>query len=454
MTTKTIQSSFGARIAAHVDLKSKAAPYEPQSNPFANHTLEQLSHGTGIMKSADQHPARNMAPHGGVGFELESTRIQGLNEGKVDKSAKRMAAMRTRAAKKAEFDRIAESEVKPDPERMTKAWRVVFPMVPIVTRMANGKKRWAGRFLGSVVDDVAQVVLERMAVLLAKSDKDLDLLIRAADELGAKDRVEPDRAALSEAERKDRKRVAKARRWLMGMANNRVQGTLVDLYLSAENLRWENLDIIATVMASINGVGDDPMMSRFKADRAPAFLGTKFTKPGGIDQALLATAINAAITEKGLDLMVEIMLNPDNRESGGAMRWSKTAERIFLATPGGQGEYLWSLVCKATQHHARPKRARADAARIHVRNQFDWLPGFIVEVVDSFDPHFIGWSSTGRRAVMASDFELFYLPDEPEQRQPLQPALRFTTVEEAVAALIDNINLSDGAEFLSSIANA
>lgn len=72
----------------------------------------------------------------------------------------------------------------------------------------------------------------------------------------------------------------------------------------------------------------------------------------------------------------------------------------------------------------------------HVRNQFEWLPGLIVAAVESFDLRQIGFSpARGRRAILASGFELFYLPEQGTHRYPLQPALRFPSIEEAAMVL-------------------
>lgn len=452
--TKTINNTLGARLAAALDLQARATPYIPEENPLAHKEVPELAGTAGV-------PVLNMAAKtngAGMAQALEESVFTTRQTQRDATVAKRVAQHRARAAKKVEFDRIAALDVTPDPERMTQAWRVVFPLVPIVTAIANEKKRWAARYLGSVVDDVAQVVLERMALVLAKSDKDLLFLMRAADELGAvhKDTNRIPANQLTDDERAERKAMGKARKWLMGMVNNRVQGTLVDLYTESRNLRWDNIDIITTVMASINGVGGDPLLGAHKASRAPGFLGTRFQRPDGIDQGLVAQAINAAITERGLDLMVEILLNEENRENGGsgAVRWTKVAERLFLATPTeiANGRVMWDAVCKATESHARPKRARADAARMHVRNLFEWLPGFIVQVVESFDPQFRYWSNG--KAVLASDFEWYYLPDEPEVRTPFVPKLVYATVEEAAAALTRHIDVLTGADLVGSIANA
>ena len=107
----------------------------------------------------------------------------------------------------------------------------------------------------------------------------------------------------------------------------------------------------------------------------------------------------------------------------------------------------------------RARKARGDAARQFVRNEFAWLPGLIMEVIGSFDPHMIGWSMLGPggrpNAVMASDFELYYLPDQPVVREQYQPVLRFADAGEAAEALIEHLALlTTGADLVKSVSNA
>lgn len=469
------------RLAAALSERGKAKSYKPDTNPLGGHDLSQLLNGVGVAKAADHMPARNMAaaaPNEQLAFDMEAARISGRTEARADRSAKRMAAARARLDRKKQLDDIANAPTVPSAERMERAWLVVGPLVPIVTRIANGKQAWASRFLGSVVEDMAQVTLESMALILAKSDHDLDLLRVAALELaeeGERKGIPGDQ--LTDDERKERRKIAKARKWLMGVVNNRVMGSLVDTYTNERNLRWDNIDLISTVMASVSGVGDDPMTARFKADRAPAFLGTKFQRPGGIDSGLLATAINAAIGERGLDGIVEVMLDEQFRRSDGSVKWKKCAELIFLNTPG-MGEWAWDAVVAATAHHKRPGNSRGDAARTHVRSLFAWLPGFVMAVVDAFDPSVVGWSVSGcgipalnddgnmvlvRRtqrdsrihAVLASDFELFYRGPDAQHRTIGVPALRFDTIEDAKRALAEHLGiLVTGEDLVTSVVHA
>lgn len=439
--------------------------YDPEQNPFANHDLKRMA-SAGMRKSADTVPAVNMAAKDEpmLGTALEEARHTVIAEARADKSAKRMAQHKARAERKVEFDRLADAPVPVSAERMEQAWMVVLPMVPIIMRLANEKARYAARYLGTTTDDVPQMAIEKMALMLAKSDKDLGALEVAADELGhvaeATGKLPGDQS--SKEEKAERKQVKRNRKWLMGVINNRVMGAIVDSYMSERNLRWDNIDIIATVLATINGPGHDPLTSNFKADRAPAFLGTRFQRPGGIDAALLATGINAAITEKGLDPLVEFILDDDHRRVDGAVKWTEHAEDIFKLTPGGNGAWLWDAVVAATTGRRRDgsawpmdraRKARGDAARAHVRNLFEFLPSVIVGLVESFDFKPIGYNSESHRAILTSDFE-WLLPEPDERRKVLAPVLKFGSAEEAAGALVEHLSdLVTGEDLVRSALN-
>lgn len=464
---------------------------DSDERPFSDHTLRQITQGKGILRSADQHPAlpmtvksaplesqitpldlgwaavdpeaaeqaylsqwTNLASH-----NIERGRRAGLNDGKQDKSARRMAVARARAERKKQFDALAASAVKPDPERLGQAWMVVLPMSGIVEKMAASKARWASRYLGTVVEDVPQQVIEAMVLILAKSDQDLAFLAKAARELGDESsrtgRIPGEQ--LSDDERKERRDLAKARKWLMGMANNRVMGALVDAYTSVNNLRWDNIDLIATVMASIAGKGEDPANARFKADRAPSMLGTRYQRPGGVDPELVSAIIAAAITDRRLDALVELLLDEDNRRTDGAFMWTKNAERVFLSTEGGADR--WNLVVRATEHLADPRSARAEAARRYVRHLFEFLPAVMVAAVESFDQEVIRRTmrnGAGIVAHMESEFDYYvYLTGCSTERRPVRPTLDYATPTEAAEAILSVLgDALTGNEIAASIAYA
>lgn len=468
MTSTTTNASV-ERLAAALNAHAKAKVARPDDHPFAEHTLEQMG-SAGLVSMQDKVPALNMAakaPDSPLAYDMEVARFETEQAAKADNSNKRKAAARARAARKMQMDKIAASPERPDPERMQAAWLVVAMMLPTITRAANAKRGWASRYLGDVIDDVVGIVTERMALLIAKSDHDLDVLEVAAREIHdqTKRTNQIPGEQLDKAERRERKRIGKARKWLMQVVNNRVMDTLVDVYCRSHNLRFDNIDILATVMASINGPGSDPMLSTWKASRAPAFLGTRFQAPDGIDANLLAAAINAAITEKGLDRLTEVMLA--NLNTDGSFPWTEMAEDVIMAMPHGDGPWMWDLITRSTQgvnrdgvawDVDRARKAHGEIARRYVRSAFEWMPGLILDVIDSFDPKVIGFSASqpgGARAILASDFELFYRPDEPELRLLLQPTLRFGSPEEAAHALIEHLAiLTTGNDLVRSVAHA
>ena len=105
MNTKTgVADRLAAALKAHERAKTDR---RPEDNPFAEHSLKDMA-SAGLRKGADKIPARDMAVHEGLGREMELARFEVEQEAKADKSAKRMAVMRSRAERKVEFDKIAD----------------------------------------------------------------------------------------------------------------------------------------------------------------------------------------------------------------------------------------------------------------------------------------------------------------------------------------------------------
>lgn len=438
------------RISAAFLERSMHMSDEP--GPLDGRSTLDILHGVGILKAADHRPALSMTPKGG--HRMEAIREAGLEAGRVDRSAKRTAANRARAERKKQFDDLVAAPIEPNKERLAEAWKVVLPLEPIIAKAALSKRAWASRFLGSNADDVPSMVLEACVLVLAKSDKHLPLYIEAAEQLGEQQRESGKMPGeqFSEEENKHRKRLMQARKWLMGLINNRVMGALVDSYTAQRNLRWENIDLITTVMANINGPDDDAFIKRHKADRAPSFQGTRFAGPGRIDANLLATIVNSAITAHRLDPLVELLTDVENLRTDGAFSWAEHAPQVFLLSPEG-GEWMWDLVKQATAHMANPRRARADAARTHVRNLFEWMPGLIVDAVECFDYSPVARVVAHKRvhAVMRSPFEARMCD---EGRHHL-PAITFASHKEAAVMLAEHLGaLVTGEDMVSGIVHA
>ncbi len=471
-------------IAVALDVLAKSKQAKAEDNPLVNNDLRSLIQGRGVRMTSDHRQSLSTLPisapreseikpldkewyaddpegaeadylrqwtDSAANRQMVSRRAGFESDGK-DKSAKRMAVSRARARRKADMDAAANSPVVPNPVRLGKAWHVVVPLVPIIDRITVAKQRWAARYLGSLVDDVPNVVTEKIVLMLAKGDHDLDRLAIAAQELADSGQRIP-MNQVPDDEKAERRRIRQARKWLMSVINNWVMNTLVDLYRSTHNLRAENIDEIATIMASISGVGEDPLVNRHKADRAPAMLGTTFPRPGSTDRTLLSIAIAGAITGRGLDALAELLLDEENRRTDGSFMWADNAERVFRLTP--DGEEVWALVCLATEHVAEPRRARADAARINVRNTFEWLPSLIVEAARCFEyrqREVIYYVDGAQRALVRSEFDDYCATDA---HYLLVPSLTYADVEEAASVIAEILALTfTGEDLVNSIVNA
>lgn len=420
--TKTLDE-ITQRLAVVIDTSRKAKPYVAEENPVGAKTLDDLMAGMGVDQFRDLMPQRNK--DGWMGDEkVNQVIIDGLEARKEKGVRTRQVRSRARAERMAQINAVTEAPQRPDEARMTQAWAIMRPLVPVIARIAKGKAAWAKRYLGTMQDDVSQGAITRYALYLAKSDLDLDVYLRAAGQLADEiDRI-PGNQAVDKDASKQRKREAKARKSLMSLCNHMVMTTLVDLYRDQNNLRWENIDIIETVMASVNGKGDDPAFSNFQVNKPPSMQGSRMPAPGALHPDVLRIAISAAVTDRGLDRMVELFLSSMN--TNGSFPWTANAEQVFLCLPNG--EAAWHAVALATSHHADPAHSRAQAARLYARKQFAWMPWFIGAVIDACTPQRIGYNATTNRAIIASAFEA-------SEVAGLVPTVTFECVRDAAEAL-------------------
>lgn len=420
--TKTIED-IAQRIAVVISTDRKAKPYVAEDNPMGARTLNDLVAGAGILKHADLLPTKNK--DGWMGAEnLNAQVIEGLDARKASRVRQRQVRSRAQAERLAQINAVVEAPEQPDPARMAQAWAILRPLVPVITRIAKGKAAWAKRYLGAVQDDVTQAAMTRFALMLAKGDLDLDLHLTAAGQLAGEVARIPGDQKIDPAMSKQRKREAKARKVLMSLCNHMVMCSLVDMYRDQKNLRWENLDVIETIMASVNGKGDDPAFANFVASKPPVMQGSRMQTPGAIHPDVLRIAISAAITERGLDRLVELMLA--NLNTDGSFRWTANAEQVFLATK--HGEAAWQAVVQATSSHDDPRHSQAQAARLYVRKQFTFMPWLIGAVIDMCTPQRVAWKQEGHRAIIATAFEA-------RDRAGLVPTCTFESVREASLAL-------------------
>lgn len=363
----------------------------------------------GVQKSVDNHPARkNTTP---IARQMEAARMAGLEAGRIERVSRRKKAALSRQHRR---DQIEALSTSPDPlplERIAPAWLIVELMVPIIERIARSKKRRLQRYLGDLTADVETEATEDMLNVIARSTQDLDVLLESAGRLASDAPVALPADADTDA-RKRHKAVRRGCGWLMGVANNVVMRAIDTAYRSDENLRWASLDIIAAVMDQASGPQEDVFYSRFKADRAPVMMGSRWHNPGSVDPGLVSMALAAAITDRRLDPLVEMFLDQENCHPNGTFRWEQNAYKVFTLSPG-DGAWMWALVEKRTSGFSYPEKARASMAKTWTNRLFAWLPSFMVDIVDVLQD----------------------MPFGDGKRYPLVPSLSFYTVEEAADAI-------------------
>lgn len=409
MTVKTdLASKIVTALQAHEAAKT--------STTEDNRTLTDLIGG--VRKGADNYPAK--VNHTEAGIAMETARVAGLKVGAIERESRRKKAARARQHRRDQIEALANSKAAPPKERIAQAWTVIIPLLPVIEAIAGRKRRWVQRYLGDLTADVTTMAVEDMLMVLARSDRDLDVLRESAEAIISKEAKPALPEDATDEDRKHRKAVTKGCSWVMGVVNNVIMRALDAAYNSDENVRWENLDILTTVMNSANGPQEDGFIARFKADRAPVMPGFRWARPGGVDPALVSTALTAAITDRGLDALVELFIAEGNTHPNGLFRWERLADQVFLRSPG-EGEWMWGVVEKRTMGLQRPEIAQAQLAKVWVAKVFEWLPGFIVDVVNT-------------------------LPDLPfgdGKRFPLVPALSYTTpaeAAEAIAAVLEGLD--------------
>jgi hypothetical protein len=295
-----------------------------------------------------------------AGNLLAESRTARATLGRAERRQDAQRKERRRAAIRAQVN--AEDKAKPtaDPARLALAWLVVGPLTDLVNQWAEGRAQRARYHLGVLPQEIASDCLLDLADTLARSDRDLHELAKAARAING----EP-------VEEK-----VKGRRWLMRVINVIIRDRIAMAYRQAAG-DGEELFTDA-ILAQL-----DTLVAPWEAHvaaRTPVMLGGHPMAPGSVNHLVVQIAITYAITARHLDPLVEFMLA--DLRTDGAFPWRKNAREIFLLDPEGDGVRKWRLVVAATAHLKNMDQARATAARLFVRDQFAFLPGLIDECVD------------------------------------------------------------------------
>jgi hypothetical protein len=366
-----------------------------------------------VRKGADNYPAkRNFTETANA---MEAARSAGLKVGAIERESKRKKAALARTQRSEQIEAAVNAAVSSPtampPERVEDAWLIVATLYPVIEAVARSKRNWVQRYLGDLTADTVGMTCERMVNVLVGSGKDLSILLDSAEAVISKESAPALPEGATEEDVKRRKAVMKGCSWVMGVVNNCILQSINAAYHSEENERWQNLDTMTTIMASANNI-EDTYVARFKADRAPLMSGWRWAQPGEFDPALLSVALDAAITDRHLDPLVELFIAEGNMHRG-SFRWEALASQVFLLGP--DGEWLWDAVERESRNHKDPVNAQAIRAKAYVAQVFGWMPGFIVDVCHA-------------------------LPDLPfgdGKRYPLVPALSYATAQDAAEAIME-----------------
>jgi hypothetical protein len=211
---------------------------------------------------------------------------------------------------------------------------IVLPKIKQIVAYKQGKASW---YTGTKVrDDIESDVLLGLAEAVAQSKWEEDDLIESAEWLAGE-------VGLPNVD----KSAPPASKWIISVINRQANQKIIDTYRNNKEVSLEYLEA-ATDGGFLNRLDD---IANFKADQPPGMIGWRPTNPGALPQDVFAIAINAAIEEKGLDWLTDLILN--HLLSNGLADWSAIYEQVLLHV-----------------HHVNPE----------VESLFAWLPKVVVQL--------------------------------------------------------------------------
>lgn len=245
---------------------------------------------------------------------------------------------------------------------------VLAPIVDLIDEIARMQTRRFNLVLGDVQGEVGIDTYMRALHNIARSKWDTDVLVKAADhlrEVGVTDLYPKDHPEDAQA------KVAAAK-YLLAVFNNSARNALKHLYRNQPTLK--SIEKLDTVLANTREL-HDPDMARFKADGGAHLVGWNPPGPGQLDWNSLAMATAAAITERKLDPLAEVLLNDEYLRTDGAFMWTEHADKVWRACGLPMGAF-----------NKLPKAKKAAAAKKAARNRFAWLPDMMEAAIRELQP--------------------------------------------------------------------
>lgn len=261
------------------------------------------------------------------------------------KQRRRARQYRKRQRAKAEAE-AKERTTTIDNADLRSAMEVTAHLSRLIDDVSARRARKSERIIGNRAEDACfetfSLVNRSIAGAIKRGERERDGLLEAAEWLSR----QPGIPSLG---REDGPPDAK---WLLSVVEFRSRSAIQDWYEREPSI--ESIERLDTAM----GNSEDPL-ERFMADGPPSILGARWTQPGQVDEAVVQMVIAGAITERGLDALVELILA--NLRTDGSFPWKEHAEEVFAAL-GLEGH--WGVLCrKVPSEDLRGRYAKGVARR-------------------------------------------------------------------------------------------
>ena len=310
------------------------------------------------LRPDEEMPARRVGYLAPEDIDGEAARQQ--EESRKARRARSAAQRRSREARQDRVDELVEASDPLKVGDVAQAWEVAALLLDTVNTVVTSKARWMERLVGTCADDIAQDVIADVVTATCRSEFDHDVMLDAAMWLAQGGDAPSEESGA-------------ARKFLMQVINRRTNCRLADAYRALES--YEMAGVIDASLATVEAGIHDAFLNNFRADRGMRRTSAHVRGPGELDQEALAVAINAAIGDRGLDALTELLLDDDCLRTDGTFRWTEFAQLVFDRTGDSS---LWTVVSTSVPHAEQGRVAQA-----YVRKAFEWLPRLVCDAADA-----------------------------------------------------------------------
>lgn len=262
-----------------------------------------------------------------------------------------LAKQRKRARQyRAQQGRASEAKARDRKEVQREALREALDVTSILSDkidlVAQRRARKAARLLGSIAEDATfdtyKTVNRSIAGAIYRDERPKDELLTAAEWLSQQPGI-PTVGFEAPPHSK----------WLMSVIEYRSRSAIKEWYE-----REPSIESLAQGDSAIASTYYDDYYDRFCADGQPAVAGARWPRPGQIDMGIVQAIMAGAITARGLDPLVELILA--NLRSDDSFPWSEHAAEVFQAL---DLQVHWHLLCRKADSPAVRGRYARQAAR-------------------------------------------------------------------------------------------